>query len=192
VADTRISDLSAASALAGTEAIPGVQSAANVKMTPIQITTYVNANLSGSLASCTGLPISTGVSGLGTGVATQLGLAADGSDVDAIGFRGLPQVSFSTNLDVIASHNGKSLFHPSSDANARTVTIQANGTLALEVGTAFEVVNDSANDVTLAITTDTLVQAGSGTTGSITIPQYGTCFVRKVGSTRWYANLVNS
>lgn len=129
---------------------------------------------------------------LGTDVATLIGLAADGTDVDAIGYRGLPQVSFSAATNIIASHNGKTLLHPSSDTNDRTLTIQANGTLALEVGFAFEVINDSANDVTLAITTDTLVQAGSGTTGSITIPQYGTCFVRKIASTRWYATLVDA
>lgn len=129
---------------------------------------------------------------LGTDVATLIGLPADGTDVDAIGYRGLPQVSFSAATNIIASHNGKTLLHPSSDTNNRTLTIQANGTLALEVGFAFEVINDSANDVTLAITTDTLVQAGSGTTGSITIPQYGTCFVRKIASTRWYATLVNA
>jgi hypothetical protein len=128
----------------------------------------------------------------GTGVLTQLGLAADGTDVDAIGYRGLPQVSFSAATNIIATHNGCTLLHPSSDANARTLTIQANGTLALEVGFAFEVINDSASAVTLAITTDTLVQAGTGTTGSITIPQYGCCFVRKIASTRWYATPVVS
>jgi hypothetical protein len=127
----------------------------------------------------------------GTDVAAQLALAANGNDVDAIGFRALPQVTFSAATNVIASHNGKCLLHPSSDANARTLTIQANGALALEIGFAFEVINDSANDVTIAITTDTLVQAGSGTTGSITLNQYGTAFIRKIGSTRWYATVVN-
>lgn len=41
MANTKISELSAASALSGTEQIPGVQSAANVKITPEQIKTYV-------------------------------------------------------------------------------------------------------------------------------------------------------
>lgn len=129
---------------------------------------------------------------LGTGVLDQLALPADGTDVDAIGARGIPQVSFSAATNVIASHNGKMLYHPASDTNNRTVTIQANGTLALEIGFAFEIYNDSANDVTLAITTDTLVQAGSGTTGSITIPQYGSAYVRKVLSTRWVATVVDA
>jgi hypothetical protein len=40
MADTKISALSDAAALGGTEQIPGVQSAANVKLTPAQLATY--------------------------------------------------------------------------------------------------------------------------------------------------------
>ncbi len=45
MADTKISALSAGTALAGTEEIPGVQSAATVKFTPAQIRTYVQGNM---------------------------------------------------------------------------------------------------------------------------------------------------
>lgn len=45
-ADTKISAMPAASALAGTEKIAAVQSGANVVTTPAAITTYVNANAS--------------------------------------------------------------------------------------------------------------------------------------------------
>jgi hypothetical protein len=131
------------------------------------------------------------VAGLGTDVAAQLALPADGTDVDAIGYRGAPLVSFSANLTITAAHIGKILYHPASDANARTLTIPANATLALEVGSVFEAANDSANDLTVAIATDTLVQAGSGTTGSITLNQYGTAYFRKVTSTRWFVTVVN-
>ncbi len=41
MADTKISALGAAAALDGTEEIPGVQSAANVKLTPAQVVTYI-------------------------------------------------------------------------------------------------------------------------------------------------------
>lgn len=44
MADTKISALAAASALGGTEEIPGVQSAGNVKITPAQIKTYTSAS----------------------------------------------------------------------------------------------------------------------------------------------------
>lgn len=45
MADTKISALTAGTALAGTEEIPGVQSATTVKFTPAQIRTYVQANM---------------------------------------------------------------------------------------------------------------------------------------------------
>lgn len=41
MADTKISAMAAATALAGTEAIPGVQAGGNVKITPAQISTYL-------------------------------------------------------------------------------------------------------------------------------------------------------
>lgn len=44
-ADTKISALPAGTTLAGTEALPAVQSAATVKTTPAAISTYVEANL---------------------------------------------------------------------------------------------------------------------------------------------------
>lgn len=44
MADTKISALTDASALAGTEQIPGVQSGGNVKLTPTQIATYLGVN----------------------------------------------------------------------------------------------------------------------------------------------------
>lgn len=109
---------------------------------------------------------------------------------DSVGTAGEVQRSFSEDTNIAASDCGKMLYHPASDANIRVVTILANTSLALDIGHNFEIINDSANDVTLAITDDTLIQAATGTTGSITIPQYGTCFVRKVAATRWYATPV--
>lgn len=48
-ADTKISDLPAASALAGTEAVPAVQSGATVKTTPAAVNTYVQAQTTGAV-----------------------------------------------------------------------------------------------------------------------------------------------
>lgn len=47
--------------------------------TPTLVTPVLGTPGSGTLTNCTGLPISTGVSGLGTGVATALGNALDGA-----------------------------------------------------------------------------------------------------------------
>ena len=109
----------------------------------------------------------------------------DGLTVDLAGYRGIPQVSFSANTTVAASHNGKHLYHPASDANARTVTIDANGTLALPIGFAFSVINDTSQVVSIAITTDTLVLSPGGTTGTRSLAQYGMATAVKVTATRW-------
>lgn len=81
--DSTVSALSSAAALDGTELLYAVQSGGDVKATPAQIKTYTSASptlvtpalgtpSAGTLTSCTGLPVSTGISGLGTGVATFL------------------------------------------------------------------------------------------------------------------------
>ncbi len=112
-------------------------------------------------------------------------LQGDGLTVDHAGFRGLPQVSFSANTTIAATHLGKDFYHPASDTNARTITIDSNTNLALPVGFTFSGYNDTANVVSIAITTDTLVLTGTGATGTRAVAQYGSWVCRKVTSTRW-------
>jgi hypothetical protein len=112
-------------------------------------------------------------------------LQGDGLTADNAGFRGIPQTSFSANTTIAATHNGRHLYHPASDANARTLTIDSNANLALPIGFTFTAINDTSQAVTIAITTDTLVLAGTGTTGSRTLAQYGVATAVKVTSTRW-------
>ncbi len=128
----------------------------------------------------------------GTGVLSVLALPADGSDVDAIGTRGVPQASKSADYTLVMADAGKMIYHPSTDNNARTFTIPANGSVAYEIGTIVSFFNDAATSCTVAITTDVLAKAGSGTTGSVTLPQYGLMTAQKVTSTRWIYTLVNS
>lgn len=56
-ADTKISALPAASALAGTEDVPAVQSGATVRTTPAAVATYVGSNL-GKVTATTGAAVS--------------------------------------------------------------------------------------------------------------------------------------
>jgi hypothetical protein len=85
MANTKISDLTAGAAVSATDVLPNVQTTGvgPVKTTAAELKTFMSAsptlvtpNLgtpsAGTLTSCTGLPISTGVSGLGTGNATAL------------------------------------------------------------------------------------------------------------------------
>lgn len=121
----------------------------------------------------------------GTGVLTQLALAADGSATDGLGFRGAPQNSQTASYTTVMADSGKCIFHPSSDNNARTFTIDSNANVAFPVGTIIEFLNMAAASCTIAITSDTLTLLPAGTTGSRTLAQYGRASVEKISSTAW-------
>lgn len=136
------------------------------------------------------LPAGTAVvtSSFGTGVATQLGLAADGTDVDAIGFRGVPQNSQTGNYTCVMADAGKHVIHPSGGGAGDTITIPANGSVAYEVGTCITFVNGDSNSCSIAITTDTMTLAGTTTTGTRTLAQNGIATAIKIASTSWIIN----
>ena len=111
-------------------------------------------------------------------------VTVDGTN--AVGFRNIPQNSQSAAYTCVLSDAGKHIYHPSADTTARTFTIPANASVAYPLGTAITFINDtSAGAVTIAITTDTLVFAGAGTTGSRTLAANGMATAIKIGTTRW-------
>lgn len=101
-----------------------------------------------------------------------------------IGFRRIPQRFSSTNTTTVAADDGGHLYHPTTDDNPRTFTIDSNANVAYPVGTAITFVNDQ-NTLTIAITDDTLVWAEDGSTGSRTLAENGIATALKVTSTRW-------
>lgn len=96
----------------------------------------------------------------------------------------LPQNSQSTAYTLVAADQSKHILHPTADNNARTFTIPANATVAFPIGTTVTFINQ-INTVTIAITSDTLVLAGSGSTGSRTLAANGVATAVKVASTEW-------
>jgi hypothetical protein len=177
-------------------------------------TTYANlqSNVTGTLPAANG---GTGVTSLGTGVATALGQAVTGSGgialgtsptfttpvlgtptsgtlsnctvdgTDAVGFRNVPQNSQSAAYTLVLSDAGKHIFHPAADNNARTFTIPANSSVAYPIGTAITFINMAAANVTIAITSDTLTLSAAGTTGSRTLATNGSATCIKIASTQW-------
>jgi hypothetical protein len=106
--------------------------------------------------------------------------------------RSIPQNSQSAAYTLVLADAGKHIYHPSADTTARIWTIPANGTVAFPIGTAVTFINDtSAGTVTIAITTDTLVLMGAGSTGSRTLAAGGIATAVKVTSTRWVISGVN-
>ena len=157
MADAKISALPAATTpVAGTEVLPIVQSGTTVKL--------AISNLSPGLG-----PLSTNT--------------VDGTNL--VGFMNIPFNSQSAAYTTVLADSGKVIFHPSTDANARTYTIPANGTVAYPVGTAITFINMTSQVVTIAITTDTMYLSSAGTTGSRSLAQYGSATAIKLTSTTW-------
>lgn len=107
---------------------------------------------------------------------------------DSVGFRNAPVNSQSAAYTLVLADAGKVILHPSTDANARTFTIPANASVAYAVGTVLTFVNMTSQVVTIAITSDTLYLAGTGTTGSRSLAQYGMATAVKLTSTTWLIN----
>ena len=103
---------------------------------------------------------------------------------DAVGFRNTPVNSQSADYTLVLADSGKTILHAISDDNPRTFTIPANSSVAYAVSTVVTLVN-LINDVTIAITTDTMYLAGDGATGSRTLAAYGVASAVKVDSTTW-------
>ena len=157
----------------------------------------------------------TGLTALGTGVASALGQNVSGSGsialnnspsfttpaigtpssgtlsnctvdgTDSVGFRNTPINSRSADYTLVLSDAGKTIYHPASDVNPRTFTIPSNGSVNYAIGTVVSFVNLSSSNVTIAITSDTMYLAGPGTTGSRTLAAYGMASAMKVASTTW-------
>lgn len=101
-----------------------------------------------------------------------------------LAYRHIPQNSQSAAYTAVAADAGGHILHPTADNNARTFTIPANSSVAYPIGAAITFIN-LINTVTIAITTDTLILAGAGTTGSRTLAANGVATAIKITSTSW-------
>ncbi len=106
-----------------------------------------------------------------------------------VGYLEIPQNSQSAAYTLVLADSGKHIYHPGADTTARTWTIPANGSVAYPIGTAITFINDTSGGViTIAITTDTMILAGAGTTGSRSLAANGIATAIKMTSTRWIIN----
>lgn len=126
-------------------------------------------------------------------------LTTDGTDVSwsnptapgndntakAVGYIGLPQIILSSgNLALSATHAGRHIYVTGS---SQTITIPANASVPLEIGTTFVVVNANVTS-SIAITSDALRLAGTSTTGTRTLAAYGMATIIKVDANTWIAS----
>lgn len=100
-------------------------------------------------------------------------------------YSGIPITDKSAAYTLVLADRQTAIRHPAADNNARTFTIDSNANVAYAIGTVLTFINE-INTVTIAITSDTLVLANTGTTGSRTLAANGIATAIKVAATRWY------
>ena len=122
--------------------------------------------------------------GLSAGATISDGAASPTSFV--VGYRDVPQNIQNTNYSTVLADAGKSLYH--SDGSAYTYTI--NAALSYPIGTTLVFVNDAtaAVNITIALSSGTLLWSPSGGTGSRLLAQYGRAVAQKVAATRWFVS----
>jgi len=113
-------------------------------------------------------------------------IACNGSAFTTQGSRLLPspQNSQSAAYTTVRSDAERHILHPVADNNPRTFTIDSNANVPYPIGTTITFVNE-INTVTIAITSDTMTLAGTGTTGNRTLAAMGLATAIKVTATKW-------
>jgi hypothetical protein len=98
----------------------------------------------------------------------------------------LPGRDFSANTTLVLSDSGAVLEHPTTDANARTVTVPLVASVAFRKYTTITILNRTANVVSIAGDVGvSLILAGSTTTGTRSVAQNGYAILFYVGNDTW-------
>jgi hypothetical protein len=100
-----------------------------------------------------------------------------------LGYMGVPQSTAATTsaYTIVAADAGEHIYTTAT----RTITIPANASVAFPIGTAITFITATGATATIAITSDTLILAGPGTTGSRTLAPFGMATAIKITSTSW-------
>ena len=106
------------------------------------------------------------------------------NSANVVGYMGIPQNSQNSNYNVVLGDSGKHIYHPTGQA-AATYTFPANSNVSFTVGSAVTIINGSANNVTISLTSDTLYLSSNGATGSRTLAQWGVATAVKIENTTW-------
>jgi hypothetical protein len=121
---------------------------------------------------------------IGVQATSFTGLAATAvtaSTASSLGYLGIPQNAKSSSANTVIGDQGKHIYI----TGPTTITI--DGSLDYPIGATIAFIN-STSTATIAITTNTMILGGVGTTGSRSLAPYGMATAVKVTATTWYIN----
>ena len=148
-------------------------------------TTFALINTTATTVNFAG--VATTALNIGASNAPITGFAAPSttsSTASSLGYLGIPQSATATTATLAIGDAGKHVYVTTA---GQTITIPDNATVAYPIGTTIEfIAGPSATTVTIAITSDTMYLAGTGTTGSRTLAAYGMATAIKVAATTWF------
>jgi hypothetical protein len=105
----------------------------------------------------------------------------------AIGYRDIPQVSFTGNATIATTDAGKHYY--STQSTSYTLTIANNASQGFQVGSAITIVNQGTGNITIAQGSGvTLYIAGNSTSGNRTVSTFGMATLIKVATDTWFIN----
>ena len=135
------------------------------------------------VAALSGASFTGNISTTGTISGTAAGATA-ATAASRVGYMGIPAsgAGASGNYTLVEADAGELVYTTTS----RTVTIPSNASVPFQIGTSIVFVSGSGATTTIAITSDTLLLGGAGTSGSRTLAAHGMATAVKVASTTWY------
>lgn len=120
------------------------------------------------------------------GLYMDLGNVPNGSGT-AVGYRDIPQVSFTANTTIATTDAGRHYYSTLSTSNV--LTIANNASQSFQTGAAITIVNQGTGAITVAQGSGvTLYLAGNATSGNRTLATFGMATIMKVATNTWFIN----
>jgi hypothetical protein len=148
-----------------------------------------NIVLTGSLVGSGASPAPTlsGFSSVSAQTLSATGNISGNTAGFAIGYRDIPQVSFTGNATIAITDAGKHYY--STESTDYILTIADNSAVTWPVGTAITVVNRGTGNITIAQAAGvSLYLAGNSSAGNRTVTTYGMATVLNVAANVWMIN----
>jgi hypothetical protein len=143
-------------------------------------------NTSNSTSTTTGALIVSGGAGVAGNVYVGGNIVGNTAGY-AIGYRDIPQLSFTGNATIATTDAGKHFY--STQSTDYILTIANNASQGFHVGAAITIVNQGSGNITIAQGSGvTLYLAGNASSGNRTLSTFGMATIMKVATDTWFIN----